>query len=149
VDQGLAPLLELLWANGYDTQYSCEGGLEPGSRSQQGGMAQPSVFKEMIFDGTNFVPDPSPGVSDAHCIFASYEDGCAFLRYSCIRMGWPGTSDLDFYDDVLWCDMLILQAIPPLKGSGTQPRANVYWPSHLTKKLIEVWSAPAQADQVG
>lgn len=118
VDEELAPLLEALWSHGYNTQWSCAGGLEPGSYSQQGGLAMPTIF----------MGNP---VSDAHIIFTTFEDGAAFLRSSCERMGWG---------DIVWSEFMVLEAARPHPKKSTIVRANVMWASHLTKKLIEVWT---------
>lgn len=134
VDQGMAPLLELLWETGYDTQFSCEGGVEPGLESRAGGCAQPTVFRDAFYTKDHGWTGDVLGLSDAMIIFTKVQDGVAFLRNSCVKMGWPKS-----YDDPLWSDMMLMQVISPLKGS-TEPRAVVYYASHLTKKLIEVWS---------
>jgi hypothetical protein len=123
VDEELAPLLEALWKQGYNTQWSCAGGLEPGSYTQQGGLAMPTIF------GGN-------PISDAHLMFTTFQDGAAFLRNSCERMGWPEDEN-----DILWSEFMVLEAACPYPRKSIVVRSNVIWAHHLTKKLIEVWTS--------
>lgn len=112
VDEGLAPLLELLWEQGYSTDWSCQGGRVPYDRSaasHQGGIAQESLFESTL--------------SDAHIIFTRFDDGVRFLKDIVSKSG----------ADHVWCHNMVLQ--PWYDGNG----ANVTWRYDLTPSLTKIF----------
>lgn len=131
VDEGLVTLLKALWDKGYFTQYSCQGGLAPGTESEAGGQAQPSQFTIPMFFGGTAHP------SDAHIIFTHYENAASFMEESVRRLSKPA-DEVEFEDD---CPefLMSMQACRPLDGD-TGMRGDVWWYHELTPRLIEVWS---------
>lgn len=124
VDEKMAPLLELLWARGYDTQFSCQGGLKAGHHSIAGGIASRSMFGSEL--------------SDADIIFATYEDGARFLKETTTLLGWP----TGFYSR-LWFELMALRALPPLRsmaGESDGVRANVLFRHDLIDLIVEAFA---------
>lgn len=141
VDEGLKDLLEIIWRRGWHTQYSCQGGLEPGSESEAGGQAQPSQFTVHMMFGV--MPQPS----DAHIIFTNAYSGFSFLDQSMKLLMATRTPDPDFDgivdvsapDNPWYAALMNLQVLPGIDGE-VRHRAMVSWLHTITPKLVEVWS---------
>lgn len=126
VDEGLVTLLERVWANGIETQFSCQGGYE-----------HPELHSR--FRPTN--------VTDAHIVFPTFDEAVRFLQLSVDKLvtmsdSWWLRDDWSTMVDAMLC-LKLVNPYPDHDGRISPDgirRGQVFWPHDYTHFLTRAWS---------
>jgi hypothetical protein len=109
VDIGMAPLLQAMWARGYQTQFSCEGGEDPNGPDQP-----------------------------AHIIFTDEAGGHRFLHDCATGIYTPPRDYYDSAGmDIQEIQMVLINPIGCMGNPEGEFRAMASWPKWLTTRIYD------------